>query len=90
MRRVVVVALALLMAAVFWVAELMPWQPMSEKEVRNKICDAFLIWLTENEQSPEYKAAQKKSREERTVRERTVFDAVEVVRADIEKCGKAT
>jgi hypothetical protein len=90
MRRAILVAPVLFLATGFCSAELIASQRTSETELKKEICDAFLTWLKENEQSPEYKAAQKKSRNERTEREQTTFEAVEAVRTDIERCGKVT
>lgn len=76
------------MVAVLGAAELITWSGPSEGEVRQEICDDSLPKrLQEYEQSPEYKAAEKKSPGERTVRERTVFEAVEYSRAEIERCS---
>jgi hypothetical protein len=91
MRRAVIIgSVTVLTAAVFGSAELFSWDSPSKEELKAELCNAFSNWLKENEQSPEFKAAENKSPGERNLREQTAFDAVMAVRADIKRCGEAT
>ncbi|MBK1866530.1 hypothetical protein [Taklimakanibacter albus] len=91
MRRAVVIgSVSVLTAAAFGSAELFSWDRPSEKELKEEVCNAFSKWLKENEQSSEFKVAEKKSPGERTIREQTAFDAVVSVRAGMKKCDEAT